>query len=131
MNKSESNLDEVVVTGYDQKKKSGNTGSKTAELKGRVSGVEITSQDTSVVSDNEKFNQYLKANKKPASDESDTLLTGEVFLSFTVNKKGRPHNIKVIRSSCKECETQAVKLLENGPRWTIEKQKLKTVLIKF
>ena len=131
MNQSESNLDEVVVTGYAQKKKSSSTGSKTEKLNGRVSGVEIKSQDTTVLSNNEKFDQYLKANIKPVSDESDTLLAGEVFLSFTINKKGNPRNIKVIKSSCKECEAKAIRLLENGPRWTIEKQKLKTVLIKF
>ena len=104
MNKSESNLDEVVITEYGQNKKSGNTGLKTVE-----------SQDIPVLSNNEKFDQYINANIKPVYDESDTLLTGEVFLSFTINKKGRPRNIKVIKSSCNKCETEAIKLLENGP----------------
>ena len=67
----------------------------------------------------------------PVFDEKNNKLSGEVLLSFSVNKTGRPRHIKVIKSSCKACENEAVKLLESGPGWVNENHKLKTVLIKF
>ena len=131
MNKSEANLDEVVVTGYGTQKKRKKSVSVSEELSGKVSGVEIKNLDTLALSNNEQFDQYIKANIKPVYDENNTRLKGEVFLSFRTNKKGRPYNIKVVKSSCNECEVQALELLEKGPDWIDEKQKLETVLIKF
>ena len=129
MNKSSANLAEVVVTGYSKKKQSHITGSSTQVLKEKVSGVEISQKP--ILSNNEKFDQYINDNIKPVYDESDSLLTGEVLLSFAVNKKGRPYKIQVVKSSCKACEKEAKQLLESGPRWNNENHKLKTVLIKF
>jgi hypothetical protein len=131
MNKSSGALEEVVVTGYGEKKKLKDTTSVSQELNSKVSGMEIKNQPISTLSNSEKFNEYLKENLQPVYDENNEQFTGEVLLSFTINKKGRPRNIKVVKSSCKDCETEAIKLLENGPRWTIEKEKRKTVLIKF
>jgi hypothetical protein len=79
----------------------------------------------------EKFDQYLKENTPPVYDENNKLLTGEVLLSFTINKKGRPRNIKVLKSSCEACEEKAIELLENGPDWIVKKGTPGTVVIKF
>jgi hypothetical protein len=53
------------------------------------------------------------------------------LLSFTINKKGRPRNIKVLKSSCEACEEKAIELLENGPDWIVKKGTPGTVVIKF
>ena len=131
MNKSDANFDAFAVTSSVQYKKLKDTTSVYKELSSKVEGIEIKKLSTSSLANNEKFNQYIKENTRPVYNENNEQLTGEVLLSFTINKKGKPRNIKVIKSSCKECETEAIRLLENGPGWTIEKQKRKTVLIKF
>ena len=43
--------------------------------------------------------------------------TGEVEVSFDVNKNGEPVNIKVEKSLCKECDQEAIRLVREGPKW--------------
>lgn len=129
MNKNNRNLNEVVVSGYAQSQKLNNATSEDKVLKNQGSG--ITTQSFPTLDNTTDFNEYLKENSKPVFDEHNNKLSGEVLLSFIVNKKGRPHHIKVIRSSCKACEKEAVTLLESGPGWINENHRLKTVLIKF
>ncbi len=131
MNKSDTNLSEVVVTGYGQEKKKKRALSKENALSGKVAGVEITTNGIKPFPKNEKFDQYLSNNTQPLFNDNGERLTGEVLLSFVVNKKGRPENIKVVKSSCKACEKEAIRLLENGPGWTNESGKPGTVVVKF
>jgi type IV secretory pathway VirB10-like protein len=42
---------------------------------------------------------------------------GEVELSFDVNTDGSLSNIKVERSNCNNCNSEAIRLLKEGPRW--------------
>ncbi len=77
------------------------------------------------------FDKYIKDNMQPVSDREGKRMAGEVLLSFFVNKKGRPKDIKVAMSLCQPCEAQAIQLLENGPDWSGKKNEEKTVIIKF
>ncbi|KIC93155.1 energy transducer TonB [Flavihumibacter solisilvae] len=63
----------------------------------------------------EAFRLYLNSNKKvPDSLRS---VHGEVELEFNINRLRKVSEIKVIRSLHPALDSQAVKLLENGPRW--------------
>ena len=128
LNKSKANISEMA-TPSSQSKKLTSAVLKETVLRNEDSGIRTTAFPT--LDNTTAFNEYLKENTKPVFDEKNNKLSGEVLLSFTVNKKGRPHNIKVIKSSCKACEKEAVKLLESGPDWINENQNLKTVIIKF
>ena len=64
MNKSSGALQEVVVTGYGEKKKLKDTTSATQELKEKSFGCWRLSQPITL-SKNEKFDQYLNENIKP------------------------------------------------------------------
>ncbi len=130
MNKRKDNLDEVVVTGYGQKKQARKTGSALKSLSRKVAGVEISDSIPQPIGGNDKFNAYVKENEKPQLDENNERISGEVTLSF-INKKGRPYNIKVIKSSCMPCEKEAIRLLQNGPDWSGKNNKRGTVIIKF
>lgn len=77
------------------------------------------------------FNDYLAKNVKPVTDSAGTRYEGNVILSFTVNKSGRPENIKVDRSLCKACDEQALALLKNGPRWIYAQARRKIVVVNF
>ncbi len=96
------------------------------ELQGKVAGVNITP-----LSNNKDFDQYIKDSTSPVYNEDHELQKGEVELSFTINKLHRPENIKVIRSSCKACEEEAIRLLKKGPDWPGRKNKPGNVIIKF
>ena len=128
MNRTSLNLDEVVVTGYaNQRKKALSSASK--NVQGRAAGVDITKPVPFAV--NEKFTQYLQDNILPVYDANNERLHGEVLLSFSVNKKGRPGHIKVLQSTCKGGEEQALQLLKNGPDWNVKKNIRGSVIIKF
>ena len=131
MNKKEAALYEVVVSGVSKRKQVKESSSESKALNGKVAGVQITTAGPQPSGGQEKFDQYLKENTAPIYDENNERLTGEVLLSFTINKKGRPKNIKVLKSSCEACEKEAIKLLKNGPDWTRGKDTPGTVVIKF
>ena len=129
MNKTGAELSEVVVTGYGRQKRVKESASASKALNGKVKGVQITTPAPLV--GQEKFDQYLKEKAYPVYDENNERLTGEVLLSFTINKKGRPGNIKVLKSSCEACEIEAIQLLEKGPAWTGKRGSRGTVVIKL
>ncbi len=58
--------------------------------------------------------------------------SGEVEVSFEVNRYGEPTNIKVERSLCEKCDQEAIRLVKEGPKWKRKKQKGRTsVTISF
>ncbi len=130
MNKNEASLSEVVGTAYSKKNKKTSL-SPAKNLQEKAAGVQITKSALQPFPVNEKFKQYLQENLLPVYDADKELLAGEVVLSFSINKKGRPQHIKVLNSSCKGCEEQAIRLLENGPEWNENKNVTGTVEIKF
>ena len=65
----------------------------------------------------ENFNQYIKDSAVVILDSAGQRLTANILLSFRLNKKGYFRDIEVIESSCKACESEAVRLLKNGPAW--------------
>lgn len=117
-------LTEAVVAAADR--------SKTARKKETESRVLSAQAKPAVPStNNPQFDKYVKQHIKPVYDENKVGQTGDVKLSFTIGKEGKPENIKLESSSCKACETQAIELLKNGPLWNNETSTGKTVLIKF
>lgn len=131
MNKSNSNLDAFAAASSNQNKNLEDTTRSLKGLQSKAAGIEVYKSKTYPLTTNEKFDAYLKENIKPVYDENNKHLTGEVLLSFTINKKSRPRNIKVVKSSCSACVTEAIRLLENGPDWIGKRNSVLATLIKF
>lgn len=89
-------LSEVVVAGYGKAKKTVNTNPPTPA-------------DSWV-----KYREYLNSNNKfyKGNEANKTVL-----LSFEVNSKGRPGNIKVIKGLSKAENDEAIRLVKEGPNW--------------
>ncbi|MEO6452641.1 MAG: hypothetical protein ABIN97_01150 [Ginsengibacter sp.] len=100
-------------------------------LNGRASGVAITLGAPEPSGGMEKFNQYIKEKSFHLYNESGDHLKGEVSLSFSISKKGRPQNIKVLKSPCAACADEAIRLLQLGPAWIGRENEQGTVIIKF
>jgi hypothetical protein len=130
LNKKNAALNEVVVTGYGTKRKKSIT-QTTGELQGKLSGVEINGSSAYPKDGKEKFEQYISDNAVPPLDTNGNRMEADILLSFTLNKKGKPTHIKVIGSSCKPCENEAIRLLKNGPRWVGKRGTPGSVRIKF
>ncbi len=63
------------------------------------------------------FINYLEKNLKEVMMTSGKPYEGSTILSFNVNKKGDPENIKVEVPLCPPCDAQAISLLKKGPKW--------------
>jgi hypothetical protein len=62
-----------------------------------------------------------------------TFNSGQVELSFDVNKDGQPVNITVDKSLCDSCDKEAIRLLKQGPKWKHKSSRKKrtSVTISF
>ena len=132
MNKHEAELSEVVVTGYGvRKSKKESAASVSKILSGKAAGIQISTTVPEPVIGKIKYDEYLKEKTKAANDSKDKHFAGEVLLSFSINKNGRPKNISVVNSFCTECNNKAIKILQNGPIWKGKTGIKQTLLIKF
>lgn len=131
MNQNNPALNEVVVTGYATKKKKSITGANVEKLEGKASGVTITTSAPYPKEGKGKFDQYITDNAVPVFDSAGKRITSNVLLSFTLDKKHKPANIKVLESSCEACEKEAIRLLKNGPDWIGKRGDSGTVRIQF
>lgn len=79
------------------------------------------------------YDNYLLNNlQAPEEFKSKPVATGQVEVSFEVNKNGEPVNFKIEKSLCNSCDKEAIRLIKEGPKW---KRKVKngrtTVTIPF
>lgn len=65
-----------------------------------------------------KFYEYLAQNVKYPAEAITKKVEGKVFLSFIVEQDGQLSSVKVERSLGSGTDEEAVRLLENSPRWT-------------
>ena len=78
-----------------------------------------------------EYHQYLDKNKKLPQDN---LLTGNVVVSFLVDKKGRLSDFKVEESLRNDYDEEAVRLIKAGPSWKLlkgSKVSRATVIVHF
>ena len=77
-------------------------------------------QTSKPVAGEKAYNDYIEKNRNPLSSYDDCgSLHGKVILSFSVNKQGRPEEINIFRSLCRAADKEAIRLLQNGPDWTV------------
>lgn len=119
MKESDAQLSEVIVLSRDKTKKASSS-------KPQIITDTLEPSEGWVV-----FDDYINQKLKSKNDPQITSATGEVELSFEVNKNGEPINIKVERSLCEKCDEEAVRLLKEGPKWKKKKNKKGKVTIKF
>jgi hypothetical protein len=89
--------------------------------------VKLTGQDAQPVYGWLTFEQYLEKNKrKPAYNAN---LSGEVAVSFEINKKGERSDYKVEKSLSPGHDTEAIRLIREGPAWKLNKGRKTRVIV--
>ncbi|MCW3119173.1 MAG: hypothetical protein JWM28_3255 [Chitinophagaceae bacterium] len=98
-------------------------------ISNRKLNTERRRQDSMILEESEptdgwyNYDVYLANNVKiPDEIKTQKALSGEVELSFSINKYGEPVNIKVEKSVCGECDAEAIRLLKDGPKWKKKKK---------
>lgn len=72
----------------------------------------------------ENYDTYIANNlNMPETFKTKQPVTGEVELSFEVDKDGNPVNITVEKSLCESCDKEAIRLVKEGPKFKQKKKK--------
>lgn len=64
------------------------------------------------------YRAYIEKNRKLLADNDSEDQHGNVVLVFNVDGNGHPADIAVLRPLSQAADKEAVRLLQNGPRWT-------------
>lgn len=110
MNDDQQTLEEVVVVGYSAQKKKSITGSVSA-LK--------TMGTPQPIAGWKSFRKYLKDSLRRPTNAECAKVKGKVTLTFRINAKGRPESITIKRSFCPPADEEAIRLIKEGPDWTV------------
>jgi TonB family protein len=77
----------------------------------------------------DNYDAYLTNNLNvPEEIKTKKDISGEVELTFEVDKNGEPVNIKVVKSLCDKCDQEAIRLIKEGPKWKRNAKKGKTTV---
>ncbi len=63
------------------------------------------------------MHKYLQKNIQYPQEAKDKKIAGKVYVQFIIEKDGNITNIKVIRSAHQLLEKEAIRLVENMPKW--------------
>lgn len=121
MNQDKQMLNEVVVVGYGKREK--------ANLTGAVAQVEQLTLPQPLIG-RKAYRKYMRKNMVRPTDGECAKVKGEVVLTFHVDVNGRPVDIKVKDSLCPSADKEAVRLVNEGPDWTIGGKEV-TMGVKF
>ncbi|WP_258102645.1 energy transducer TonB [Marinoscillum sp. MHG1-6] len=107
-------LEEVVVIGYGESKRSAITGAvSTVEMDQAGSSY----QNAAPVDGMDAFKEYIQSNKNYPDSAGQNEIEGTVKLKLSVSSGGRITNIEVKRSLGFGCDEEAIRLIEEGPKW--------------
>lgn len=118
-------LSEVVITGYNSRKK--------------ISGTEYkysNNPDTTFPAGGwESFQKYIYKQMDLPYDSTtrpDVVMHGTLEVEFSIDEDGDPYNFKILHSSGPENDAKAVKAIQDGPRWiSSRKNKKGKVTVRF
>ena len=119
-------LSEVVVIAYGTNKNTRITGSVVTE----ASSKELPDIKPSPVMGMRAYQNYIKDNMKRPTDAVCGNKKGTVELEFYVDSKGTPININIKKSVCVSMDIEAIRLLQQGPKWTVG-SRITELKIKF
>jgi periplasmic protein TonB len=75
--------------------------------------------------------KYLSDNIKYPVIAQESGIQGRVICQFVVNRDGSIVDIEVVRSVDRSLDAEAVRVIQNMPKWTPGKQRGKTVRVKY
>jgi outer membrane biosynthesis protein TonB len=104
-------LNEVTVVAFGTQKRETTVDS--------VSSVKEENLKSEPVIGRKAYKKYLKENIIKPQSEGCKGKKGKVKLKFSINRGGRPMNIRVEKSLCPEADEEAIRLIEQGSDWTV------------
>jgi TonB family protein len=88
-------------------------------------------QEPSPVGGMAAFYKYINQNTAYPNSAKDQDIQGKVFLTFTVEKDGSLDNIKVLRGLSADINAEAIRVLQNAPKWKPGMQNGRAVRVQY
>lgn len=77
------------------------------------------------------LNEYLSKNIRYPAIAQETGIQGRVICQFVVYEDGSIKDVKVVRSVSPELDREAVRVIENMPKWTPGNQRGRAVKVRY
>lgn len=78
-----------------------------------------------------ELRKWIKSNMKYPETARKNKITGKVYIGFVINKEGKVEGGKVLRSVDPLLDSEALRVINNMPKWKPGKQKGKPVKVSF
>ncbi|MBZ0242672.1 MAG: TonB family protein [Bacteroidales bacterium] len=78
-----------------------------------------------------KMMEYIAKNIKYPAMARESGIQGRVFVNFVVEPDGSVSNVKILRGIGGGCDEEAVRVVEDMPKWTPGRQRGKAVRVSF
>ena len=75
--------------------------------------------------------KYIQKNVKYPAIAKEYYITGKVYVSFIVDKKGSVTNVKIVRGVDKNLDAEAMRVVKSLPKYKPGKQRGKSVRVMF
>ncbi len=75
--------------------------------------------------------KYLQKNIKYPQMARESGIQGTVYVTFVVEKDGKVTNVQILRGIGGGCDEEAIRVIQNMPRWNPGKQRGKPVRVQF
>jgi periplasmic protein TonB len=75
--------------------------------------------------------KYLAENIKYPQMAKESGIQGRVFVTFVVERDGSVTDVRVLRGIGGGCDEEAIRVVQNMPRWTPGKQRGKSVRVQY
>ena len=115
---------EPIVLQVENSKKSKSTDgfvSPKKKIQTETKDLNVYINDAQPVTGWKDFEEYLEKNKKISAKEGAT--TGEVVVTFRVDRDGKLSNFDIEKSLSKIHDAEAIRLIKEGPAWMVTKGK--------
>ena len=127
---SQKQYEEVTVVGYGNNTKAKLTGNVAQSESASQPAKELPNIKPSPVMGTKAYQNYIKENMKRPTDGVCGEKKGTVVLEFYVDSNGTPVNISIKKGVCVSMDIEAIRLLQQGPKWTVG-SRITELKIKF
>ena len=78
-----------------------------------------------------EYNNYLSNNLVFPNEAKQNNIHGEVEVFIKLKNNGDISKVKVDKSLCHECDAEAIRLVKEGPKWEVKKNKAAKAKVKI
>ncbi|WP_338812257.1 energy transducer TonB [Bernardetia sp. Wsw4-3y2] len=78
-----------------------------------------------------EFYKYISENLVYPPNAKEKRITGRVFVQFVVDKDGSIIDAKVVKGADPELDAEALRVIQNSPKWIAGKQRGKNVKVRL